>query len=72
MEYTKEELIQLCLDSVVSSDKWNNRDSYAAQVNVQSIYAGLVSDVNYRYEIENDTIWVILQQICKKSFSRCY
>ena len=44
----REELVQLCLDAVVHHTKWQNRDSYSAQKNLQSIYKGLTAGLDYR------------------------
>ena len=44
---TREELIALCLDSVVHHTKWTNRDSYVAQKSVQSIYEGLTAGLDF-------------------------
>lgn len=45
---TREELIQLCKDAVVHHTKWQDRDSYSAQRNVQSIYKGLTAGLEFR------------------------
>ena len=45
---TKEELITLCEDAVVHHTKWNNRDSYSAQREIQSIHKGLTAGLDYR------------------------
>ena len=58
-EYTREELIQLCLDSYVPFNRWNDRDSYSAQRGIQFIYEGLTGGVPYIYTIEyGRTIWI--------------
>ena len=44
---TRKELISICEAAVVPYQKWNNRDSYAAQVNLDSIYKGLNAGVKY-------------------------
>jgi len=59
MEYSREELIQICKDAVVEFHKWLDRDSYLAQVNINSIYMGLCAGVEYSYKVEdNRTIWI--------------
>jgi len=35
---SREELIAICGDSVVPAEKWSDRDSYSAQVNVEKVY----------------------------------
>lgn len=45
---TREELIGLCEDSVVHYSKWHDRDSYSAQVGIQSIYQGLTAGLDFR------------------------
>ena len=49
---TREDLIKLCEDAVVPCSKWDNRDSYSAQVNIQDAYKGLTGGVPYKYDIE--------------------
>lgn len=44
----RQELIELCKDAVVHHTKWQNRDSYSAQRNLQSIYEGLTAGLDYR------------------------
>ena len=50
---TREDLIKLCEDAVVPCSKWDNRDSYSAQVNIQDAYKGLTGGVPYKYTIED-------------------
>jgi hypothetical protein len=45
---TREELIELCQDSVIHHTKWMNRDSYSAQRGIQSIYEGLTAGLDFR------------------------
>ncbi len=58
---TREELIELCEDSVVHWTKWHNRDSYASQVGIQSIYKGLTAGLDYRIIVRRDNpeTWII-------------
>jgi len=65
-EYTREELIQICEDSVVSCEKWQDRDSASAQKNIQSLYAGLTGGVPYSYNIENDSIYIVFEKPTKE------
>lgn len=44
----RQELIELCKDAVVHHTKWQDRDSYSAQRNLQSIYEGLTAGLDYR------------------------
>lgn len=44
---TREELIKLCEDSVVHHSKWRNRDSYSAQVGIQSVYKALTAGLDF-------------------------
>lgn len=57
-EYSREELIELCKESIVPCSKWNDRDSYSAQQKVQLIFEGLTGGVEYTYNIEGKTIWI--------------
>jgi hypothetical protein len=57
MEYSREALIQICKDAVVHHTKWQNRDSYSAQLSIQSIYKGLTAGLEFRVitkEIDKD------------------
>lgn len=45
---SREELIKLCEDAVVHHTKWQDRDSYSAQRNLQSIYKGLTAGLDFR------------------------
>ena len=59
----REELIQICKDAVVPYTKWRNRDSYAAQVNIASIYQGLCAGINYILTGERyDAIWIEFEE----------
>ena len=44
----REQLIKLCQKAVVHHTKWQDRDSYSAQKNIQSIYKGLTAGLDYR------------------------
>lgn len=65
MKITREELIQICKDAVVPCEKWIDRDSCAAQLGVQSIYAGLTAGVSYSCDIEDDTLWITFRKPTK-------
>ena len=62
MEYTREDLIQICQDSVVPYTKWSNRDSYSSQVGVSSIYQGLVAGIDYKHRVDCETIWISFEK----------
>ena len=57
-KYNREELIELCRNSIVPCSKWNDRDSCSAQQNIQNIYEGLTGGVEYTYNIECETIYI--------------
>lgn len=58
-KYTREELINLCLAGSVPQDKWHNRDSARAQMqlgeNLMLLMAGCDFTVT---EVRKKTIWV--------------
>lgn len=56
MVYSREDLIQICRDAVVPYTKWNDRDSYSAQRNIQSIYEGLSVGLEYTISIDGNSI----------------
>jgi hypothetical protein len=58
MEYTRKDLIQICLDGVIHHTKWRNRDSYSAQVQLNDIYNALTANIEYTYRVEYETIWI--------------
>ena len=64
---TREELINICEQSVVSYGSWSDRDSYSAQVNVADIYKLLKGGCDFEYNIENNrTIWVSFINVTKE------
>lgn len=60
MKYSRETLINICKDAVVHHTKWNNRDSYIAQVMLCSIYKGLTAGLNFEIRDDSDdkTIYI--------------
>jgi len=54
----REELIEICEDAVVPCEKWNNRDSYFAQILIQDIYAMLKANVKYTIKQEDKTLFI--------------
>lgn len=70
IKYTRKDLIQLCIDAVVPHYKWHDRDSYAAQLSIQSIYEGLTGGVKYSYTITNNTIWITFNKPIKDQLKK--
>lgn len=66
----RKDLIAICEKAVVHFDKWHDRDSNAAQINLNSIYQGLKAGVNYTIRIETSTIWVDFKQPTAKQLVR--
>lgn len=60
-EYTREELIQLCLDSYVPYTLWEDRDSYLLQQYVQHAYYLLTSGVDFHAKVEGDMIGITVE-----------
>lgn len=62
--FSRDELISICKDAVVHHTKWGDRDSYSAQVNLQSIYKGLTAGLLYTIDKSTDdrTIWITFKQ----------
>jgi len=69
MEYTREELIDICEQSFVPESKWDNRDTAKAQIGIGTSYAllkaGCEFEVKYKPDGKNDpcvtnehTIWI--------------
>ena len=73
-EYTREELIDICEDAVVPYTKWNNRDSYAAQMEISTIWAGLVAGLDYRIlpDTDDETIWIEFYNIDLEKLDHVY
>ena len=57
---TRAELIQLCEDAVIHHTKWMDRDSYSAQLGIQSIHAGLTAGLEFKLtdDTDEETIWI--------------
>lgn len=73
LELTRDDLIGICHNSIVPWQKWNNRDSYVSQLNVNECYGLLSADAEYTYTINNDTISInfinLTPEIIEKSHS---
>ena len=66
LDYTREDLIDLCERAVVSCTKWNNRDSYSSQVNIQECYDYLKRGYDYDITTESDnTVWINFKNVTK-------
>ena len=59
-----EDLIKICEDAVVPYNKWHDRDSYSAQMNIQDIYKRLKAGIEYT--ISNDHSFNSIQIDFKK------
>ncbi|ROZ88986.1 hypothetical protein [Gordonia sp. OPL2] len=63
-ELTREELIELCTDGVVPHEKWRDRDTAGAQIQLGQARALLAAGCKYhilvdgRLSSDNDTVWV--------------
>lgn len=66
MKFTREDLIKICETAVVPFRNWNNRDSYSAQVNVDSVYKGLKAGVKFTIEATQNVIWIYFKKPTKK------
>ena len=60
IKYTREELIEICKNSIVHHTKWNDRDSHIAQCEINSIHEGLTAGFDFKIDKETDdeTIWI--------------
>lgn len=54
MNYTREQLINICERAVVPHEKWGDRDSYISQKNIQSIYKGLTAGLDFKIITKED------------------
>lgn len=54
----RNELIEHVKNSVVPFRSWSDRDSFIAQRNLQFIYAGLVSELEYKITEDHDSIYL--------------
>lgn len=61
--YTREELIALCEKAVVPVEKWNNRDTPDAQLQVAAAWWMLKSNCPFSVGVDSDdrTIWVSIR-----------
>jgi len=48
MKVNRKQLIKICEDAVVHHTKWMDRDSFLAQMKLQSIYKGLTAGLKFR------------------------
>lgn len=61
-EYTREELINLCLAGSVTQDKWTNRDSARAQSQLGENLFLLMAGCDFRVgEVDKGAIWVYFE-----------
>jgi hypothetical protein len=62
MEYTREQLIELCDKAIVPFEKWQNRDTPKAQSDIGTIRAYLKAGCKYRIVTDMpgdpETIWL--------------
>lgn len=65
MEYTREQLIQICEMAIVPQDKWNNRDTASAQLGVGKCLVLLKSGCYFEIQrgegacsTDEETIWI--------------
>lgn len=65
LTFTRDELISLCESAVVPYQNWNNRDSYASQVNLQEIYGMLHTGCDFTTTVNHDTILIEFKNITK-------
>lgn len=54
MNYTREQLINICERAVVPHQKWHDRDSYISQKNIQSVYKGLTAGLDFKIITKED------------------
>lgn len=66
--YTRDELIDICTKSVVPASKWNDRDSYSAQVNITDIYSLLKAGCEYGYSISDRVINIEFRNITRSQY----
>lgn len=64
-KYTRKDLIKICEQAFVSEDKWGNRDTAQAQIQLGKCYAFLKDGCDYKILYDNKvcktdehTIWV--------------
>lgn len=54
MENRRKELIKICEDAVVPFHLWMNRDSFAAQMQIKTIYKGLTAGLDFTITSEDE------------------
>jgi len=60
---SREDLIEICEDAVVSCSEWHDRDSYGAQYQLNEIHGLLKFGAKYTYSTQDDTIWVTFKNL---------
>ncbi|MFL0172458.1 hypothetical protein [Mycobacterium sp. SMC-13] len=58
---TREELLGICRDGFVPQEKWNDRDSARAQMQLGQAYALLSAGCDYSVRPERETLWVRIE-----------
>ena len=67
-EYTREDLIDICMRAVVPCSQWRDRDSFSAQVNLQEVYDYLKRGYDYDILTNSDnTVWVTFKNVTKNN-----
>ena len=64
-KYTREELIRICEDAVVSCSKWHDRDSHMAQMEISDIHSLLCIGCDYVIDknTNENTIYITFKNI---------
>jgi len=68
-KYTREELVQICKDAVVPCEKWDDRDSYMAQLSISHIHALLMAGAKFVVEKDKgfpDTLHVKFRNLTQE------
>ncbi len=60
-QITRDELLAICRDGFVPQDKWYDRDSARAHIQLGQAYALLSAGCDYSVHRERETLWVRIE-----------
>ncbi len=68
----REDLIEICEKSIVPWQKWNDRDSYVSQLNVNECYGLLSAGADFNTTVSGDTIIVNFKNLTPKIIEKSW
>lgn len=74
LDYTTDDLINLCERAVVPCSEWRDRDSLSSQKNLEEVYSYLKAGCDYKLTTESDrTVWIEFLNVTYDQYTNsCY